>query len=91
MDKMGEYSVVCAIQNMWIMARSLEIGMGWVSILNASEVLETLNIPKNRKLIAYLCVGYVKEFKKEPELKTLEWEKEKVIKDLIHLNRFTSS
>jgi len=29
MDKMGEYSVVCAIENMWLMARVLNIGMGW--------------------------------------------------------------
>jgi 5,6-dimethylbenzimidazole synthase len=91
MDKMGEYSVVCAIQNMWLMARSLEIGMGWVSILDEKEVLQTLHVPPSRKLIAYLCLGYVKAFQKEPELKTLKWEKEKSLKDLIHLNTFTSS
>ena len=28
MKKMGEYSVVCAIQNMWLMARTLNIGLG---------------------------------------------------------------
>ena len=90
MEKMGEYSVVCAIQNMWLMARSLDIGIGWVSILNEQKVLRTLNVPQDRKLIAYLCVGYVKEFKKEPELKTLEWEKEKELKELLHFNQFTS-
>jgi len=90
MQNMGEYSVVCAIQNMWLMARSLDIGMGWVSILDESKVLKTLNVPQDRKLIAYLCVGYVKEFKKSPELKTLKWEKEKALKQLLHFNTFTS-
>jgi len=90
MEKMGEYSVVCAIQNMWLMARSLDIGMGWVSILDEKEVLFTLNVPKDRKLIAYLCLGYVKEFKKEPELKSLKWKEEKELETLLHFNTFTS-
>jgi 5,6-dimethylbenzimidazole synthase len=79
MKKMGEYSVVCAVQNMWLMARALNIGIGWVSILDEKKVLQTLNAPKNTQLIAYLCVGYVDTFYKESELKTLGWEKEKIL------------
>jgi 5,6-dimethylbenzimidazole synthase len=81
MKKMGEYSVVCAVQNMWLMARALNIGIGWVSILDEQEVLQTLNSPKDTQLIAYLCVGYVDEFYKESELKTLGWEREKLLQD----------
>jgi len=81
--KMGEYSVVCAIQNMWLMARSLNIGMGWVSILNPKKVRQTLGVSKEYKLIGYLCVGYVKEFPKEPELKTLNWEKQKKYQEIV--------
>jgi 5,6-dimethylbenzimidazole synthase len=81
MKKMGEYSVVCAVQNMWLMARALNIGIGWVSILDEQEVLHTLKSPKGTQLIAYLCVGYVDEFYKESELKTLGWEREKLLQD----------
>lgn len=88
MDKMGEYSVVCAIENMWLMARALGIGMGWVSILDEENVLKTLEVPKEKKLIAYLCLGYVDEFADEPELKSLQWEEEKELKKLLHLNRY---
>ena len=88
MDKMGEYSVVCAIENMWLMARSLNIGMGWVSILNENSLLDALHIPKEKKLIAYLCLGYVKNFKDEPELKTLQWEEEKKLNNLLHFNLY---
>ena len=77
MKKMGEYSVVCAVQNMWLMARALNIGIGWVSILDEQKVLETLNASKNSQLIAYLCVGYVDKFYEESELKILGWKKEK--------------
>jgi len=88
MDKMGEYSVVCAIQNMWLMARALNIGIGWVSILDENKLLKTINAPKNMKLIAYLCIGYVDKFYKEPELKILNWSKEKSLEDIISYNKF---
>ena len=80
--KMGEYSVVCAIQNFWLMARAHNIGLGWVSILKPKKVKKILNIEKKHKLIAYLTVGYVSEFLDEPELLTLEWEKRKTLQDI---------
>jgi len=83
MNKMGEYSVVCAIQNMWLMARALNIGIGWVSILDEEKVLNSLGAEKEMKLIAYLCVGYVDGFFEEPELKTLGWEDEKSLEKCV--------
>jgi 5,6-dimethylbenzimidazole synthase len=80
---MGEYSVVCAVQNMWLMARALNIGLGWVSILDERKVLNELDAPKNSKLIAYLCIGYVDEFYQEPELKTLKWKSEKSLNECV--------
>ena len=81
--KMGEYSVVCAIQNMWLMARSLNVGIGWVSILKAKKVRKILNVSKEYKLVGYLCVGYVKEFPSKPELQTLKWNEQKKYRDIV--------
>jgi len=81
--KMGEYSVVCAIQNMWLMARSLNIGMGWVSILKPKKIKKILDISDKYKLVSYLCVGYVKEFPQEPELEKLQWKKKKKYKEIV--------
>ncbi len=78
--KMGEYSVVCAIQNLWLMARAYGVGVGWVSILKPKNVKKILGIDKKYKLVAYLTVGYVDEFLDEPELLKLNWEKKKVWK-----------
>ncbi|WP_455757327.1 5,6-dimethylbenzimidazole synthase [Sulfurimonas sp.] len=83
MKKMGEYSVVCAIQNMWLMARALNIGIGWVSILDEKKVLKEIGASKDSMLIAYLCIGYVDKFYEESELKTLGWDKEKNLKDVV--------
>lgn len=80
--KMGEYSVVCAVQNFWLMARAYNIGVGWVSILKPKRVKKILNIEKNYKLVAFLTVGYVDKFLDEPELLTLSWEKRKELQDI---------
>jgi 5,6-dimethylbenzimidazole synthase len=88
MKEAGLFSVVCAIQNMWLMARALNIGMGWVSILNADKVKTILNAPVENQLIAYLCIGHVDRFLTEPELETLKWEKRKEKENVIFFNQY---
>lgn len=83
MKRSGEYSVVCAICNMWLTARAMNIGLGWVSIVKPKKINKILNISKEHKLIGYLCIGYTKDFLEEPELKTLKWEKKKSLKECI--------
>lgn len=83
MQRMGEYSVVCAIENMWLMARALDIGVGWISILDEQKALKTVGAPENSKLIAYLALGYVDLFYKEPELKTIKWKNEKTLDECV--------
>ena len=91
MEEVGRYSVVCAIQNMWLMARSLNIGMGWVSILNPQSVQRILAVPKDRQLVGYLCLGYVDKFYSEPELERLRWEKRKSLQSVVYSERFPAS
>jgi 5,6-dimethylbenzimidazole synthase len=81
--KVGEYSVVCAIQNLWLMARAYNIGVGWVSILKPKKIKKILDISSEYKLIAYLTMGYVDEFLEAPELQTLNWETKKELADVI--------
>ncbi|MBE7647734.1 5,6-dimethylbenzimidazole synthase [Tenacibaculum finnmarkense] len=83
MKEAGVYSVVCAIQNMWLMARALNVGLGWVSILNENNVKTILNAPDDRQLIGYLCLGHVDKFYENPELERLKWEKRKNINDVV--------
>ena len=82
-EKMGEYSVVCAIQNLWLMARAYNIGIGWVSILKPKKVKKILNIEKEDKLIAYLTMGYVDFFHPEPELQTIKWKEKKSLDKIL--------
>jgi 5,6-dimethylbenzimidazole synthase len=59
------------------MARALNLGIGWVSILDAEKVKRILKAPTDNKLVAYLCVGYTDGFYTQPELELLQWEKRK--------------
>ncbi len=88
MPNMGKYSVVCAIQNMWLMARSLNIGMGWVSILDPEKVKKVLNAPPENQLIGYLCFGYTDMFYNQPELELRKWERKKLQKEVVINERY---
>jgi 5,6-dimethylbenzimidazole synthase len=85
--KMGEYSTVCAIQNMWLTARSFNVGMGWISILKPKKVKKIIGLTKEQrseyKLIGYFALGYVDKFYEKPELQTLKWENKKTLDEVI--------
>jgi 5,6-dimethylbenzimidazole synthase len=83
MSEVGLYSVVCAIQNMWLMARALNIGMGWVSIIDPEKVKQILKAPERKRLVGYFCLGYTDGFLNKPELELLKWERRKDMAELI--------
>ena len=68
------YSVVAAIQTLWLAARADGIGMGWVSILDPAAVTRVLDVPKGWSLVAYLCLGVPAEEHLDPELERHHWE-----------------
>lgn len=88
MPEAGLYSVVCSVQNMWLMARALNIGLGWVSILDAQKVCDILHAPEGCQLVAYLCIGYTDKFLARPELELLEWEKRRELETVVRYECF---
>ena len=89
MPETAIYSTVCAIQNLWLAARSEGVGVGWVSILDPVELLKLLNIPGHLTLVAYLCLGYVEGFASEPDLERFGWEKRADLKTVVSYNRYS--
>ena len=68
------YSVVAAVQTLWLAARADGIGMGWVSILDPVAVTRVLDVPSGWSLVAYLCLGVPAEEHLDPELERHHWE-----------------
>ena len=90
MPQTAEYSVVCAIQNMWLMARSLNIGLGWVSIVSPPLIDSLLGVPKHFKLIGYLCLGYSKELLEIPEFEQEKWAARRDYSTAISYEKFNN-
>ncbi len=82
------YSTVCAIENLWLAARAESIGVGWVSILDLEQLKATIGIPAALTPIAYLCVGYVSEFKPQPDLEEKRWETRGNLASVTHFDRW---
>ncbi|MBF0095559.1 MAG: 5,6-dimethylbenzimidazole synthase [Alphaproteobacteria bacterium] len=84
--EMDLYSAVCAVQNLWLAARTEGLGVGWVSIIHEATLKEALGIPPDIVPIAYLCVGYVSHFFDRPELETAGWRPRLPLDELIHFD-----
>jgi 5,6-dimethylbenzimidazole synthase len=84
----GVYSVCCAVQNLWLSARTEGIGVGWVSILSNEVLREVLELPEHVIPIAYLCLGYVEKFAEKPDLETAGWLPRLDLKDVVYYEKW---
>jgi len=80
----GTFSVCCAVQNIWLAARTEGIGVGWVSILSNETLRDVLNIPDHVVPVAYLCLGHVSKFEPRPDLETSGWLSRLKLDDVIY-------
>ncbi|MGI9567916.1 MAG: 5,6-dimethylbenzimidazole synthase [Nitrosopumilus sp.] len=84
----GLYSVCCAIQNLWLSARTEGIGLGWVSILSNEILKEALELPEHVVPVAYLCLGYVDKFAEKPDLEISGWLPRLDLKDVVFFEKW---
>ncbi|RUR33629.1 5,6-dimethylbenzimidazole synthase [Vreelandella nanhaiensis] len=78
------FSTCLAVQNLWLAARAEGVGVGWVSILDQTQLSEALNLPEHVYPVAYLCLGYVSEFLDQPELEAKGWRSRLPLSELVH-------
>jgi len=87
----GIFSVCCAVQNMWLAARTEGIGVGWVSILSNETLRDVLHIPDHVVPVAYLCLGHVNKFESKPDLETSGWLPRLKLDDVIYHENLNQS
>jgi len=68
------WSVVAAIQTLWLAARARGIGLGWVSLLDPAAVNTVLGVPADWRFVALLCLGYPETENLTPELVRHGWQ-----------------
>jgi 5,6-dimethylbenzimidazole synthase len=80
------YSACLAVENFWLTARAEGLGVGWVSILRNDALAEIFAIPEGTIPLAYLCVGYVRDFPDRPILATKGWARRLPPRTLLHFD-----
>ncbi len=84
----GLYSVCCAVQNLWLAARTEGVGVGWVSILSNDTLKKLLDLPEHVVPVAYLCLGYVSEFASRPDLESAGWLSRLELQDVVYYEKW---
>jgi 5,6-dimethylbenzimidazole synthase len=82
------FSTCLAVQNLWLAARAEEVGVGWVSILDPAAAARLLALPEGVQLVAYLCIGYPKEFRPRPMLEEVGWKSRTPLAELVFQDRW---
>ncbi len=88
LPQMDLASVSCAIQNMWLAARSEGLGMGWVSLFDPQRLAALLAMPPGAEPVAILCLGPVPEFPDRPALELDGWTVARPLSEFVCENRW---
>lgn len=91
LPEMDLASVACAIQNLWLAARTEGLGVGWVSMFDPQALAELLHFPPEARPIAVLCVGHVSTFDVLPRLTLDRWRDGRPLSDLLYENIWPES
>jgi 5,6-dimethylbenzimidazole synthase len=74
MPETTAYSAVMAVHTLWLAARSIGLGLGWVSILDPALLTSILDVPPAWRFIGYFCLGVPSAEAETPELERAGWE-----------------
>jgi 5,6-dimethylbenzimidazole synthase len=88
LPQMDLASVSCAIQNLWLAARSEGLGMGWVSLFDPQQLAALLAMPGDAEPVAVLCLGPVPEFPDRPALELDGWAVARPLAEFVCENRW---
>jgi 5,6-dimethylbenzimidazole synthase len=84
----GLYSVVCAIQNLWLAATAEGLGVGWVSFYREEFLRALVGFPGHVRPVAWLCVGRVGALPEVPDLERFGWRHRSPLDGVVHRERY---
>lgn len=84
----GLYSVVCAIQNLWLAATAEGLGVGWVSFYREEFLRALVGMPARVRPVAWLCVGAVSDLPDVPDLERHGWRHRSPLASVLHEERY---
>lgn len=84
------WSCACAVQNMWLAARAVGLGLGWVTLFQPADLAALLNLPAGIQTLGWLCLGWPDERPPEPGLERQAWSRRLPLDDVIVRERWPS-
>lgn len=85
------WSCACAIENMWLTARAVGLGMGWVTLFRPADLAAMLDLPDGVETLGWLCLGWPDERPPGPGLERRAWSSKAPLDDVILAERWSES
>lgn len=85
------WSCACAIENMWLAARAVGLGLGWVTLFQPEELAGLLGLPQGIETLGWLCLGWPDERPPSPGLERHGWSERMPLEDVIVEERWPSA
>ena len=82
------WSCACAIQNLWLTARSFGLGVGWVTLFEPGELADLVGAPAGVETLGWLCVGWPDERPPEPGLERRGWSQRQPLESVVIRERW---
>jgi nicotinate-nucleotide--dimethylbenzimidazole phosphoribosyltransferase len=77
------WSSACAIENLWLAARSEGLGVGWVTLFPPNELAELVGLPEGIDSLGWLCIGWPDERPPEPGLERAGWSRKLPLSEVL--------
>lgn len=84
------WSCAAAIQNAWLTARSLGLGLGWVTLFRPEALAALVNLPAGVETLGWLCLGWPDERPPAPGLERAAWSRRQPLHDVVFRDRWTT-
>jgi nicotinate-nucleotide--dimethylbenzimidazole phosphoribosyltransferase len=85
------WGCACAVENMWLAARAVGLGLGWVTLFQPAELAELLHLPDGVVTLGWLCLGWPDERPPDPGLERRGWSQRMSLDDVVLAERWPSA
>ena len=85
------WSCACAIQNLWLAARSEGLGVGWVTLFEPAVLGALVGAPPGVETLGWLCVGWPDERPPAPGLERRGWSARQPVEDVVIEERWPAA
>ena len=77
------WSCACAVENMWLAARAVGLGLGWVTLFQPEDLAGLLGLPEGVETLGWLCIGWPDERPPSPGLERHGWSERLPLDDVV--------